>query len=102
MGFFTKIVASHLEEYGDLCSGWGRSNFFFEVHSDGYVSRQIQSLDNGKFLVYDEIRVEDEFGCRSTVPLDFAEYERFEISKDEFFEHWDPDGSENRCPKPGG
>ena len=90
------------EDSGDLCSGWGGSHFLFEVHTDGCVSRQIQLFDNGKFLVYDEICEEDEFGGRSTVPLDLAEYEAFTISKGEFFDHWDPDSSENRRPKPGG
>ena len=50
------------EDSGGLCSDWGGSHFFFEVHSDGYVARQIQLFDNGKLLLYDECNDDDRFG----------------------------------------
>ncbi len=84
------------EDSGGPCAGWGGSNFLFEVHEDGYVSRQIQLFDNGKYIVYDEICDEDKYGARSTVALDLVEYVPFSIAKSEFFDHWDPDCSVNR------
>ena len=84
------------EDSGGLCEGWGGSTFLFEVHTDGFVARQIQMFDNGAFILYDEICDQDEYGGRSTEKLDVAEYGPFRITRAEFFDRWDPDGSFNR------
>ena len=81
---------------GGPCSGWGGSTYLFEVHADGCVARQIQLFNDGRFLLYDEICAEDEYGGRSTEPLDLSEFEQFRVTKDAFFERWDPDASVNR------
>jgi hypothetical protein len=84
------------EDSGGPCEGWGGSAFLFEVHSDGWVARQIQLFDNGRLLVYDEICSDDAYGGRSTVRLEASEYEPFRITRDDFFQYWDPDASTNR------
>ena len=84
------------ENAGGLCAGWGGSHFFFEVHPDGYVARQIELFDNGNRLLYDETSDEDEYGGRSTVSLDFDEYEPFSIDRAEFVNHWQPSAAVNR------
>ena len=83
-------------------SGWGGSTFLFEVHADGWVSRQIQVFDDGRFILYDEIVDQDAYGGRSTERLDGREYESFRITKAEFFQYWDPDASVNRGNGKGG
>jgi hypothetical protein len=90
------------EDSGGLCAGWGGSTFLFEVHADGWVSRQIQVFDDGRFILYDEIVDQDAYGGRSTERLDGREYESFRITKAEFFQYWDPDASVNRGNGKGG
>jgi translation initiation factor IF-1 len=89
------------EDSGGLCAGWGASHFLFEVHPDGWVSRQIQYFDNGELLLYDETCDEDDFGGRSTVTLDSAEYGPFLIDRSEFVSNWQPNLAANRI-KSGG
>lgn len=84
------------ENPGGLCSGWGGSNFFFEVQPDGHVARQIVWFDNGNVLLYDELIREDEYGGRSIVTLEFDEYDEFAIDRAEFLRHWQPSIAINR------
>ncbi|WP_442509393.1 hypothetical protein SH528x_000962 [Novipirellula sp. SH528] len=90
------------EDSGGLCVGWGGSTFLFEVHTDGWVSRQIQLFNVRRFILYDEICDQDGYGGRSTERLDPNEYERFRITRDDFFQQWDPEASVNRGFKFGG
>jgi len=81
---------------GGLCADWGGSYYLFEVHPDGYVARQIEQFDNGNLLLYDETHDEDEYGGRSTVPLDYDEYEQYMIDRSEFICSWRPPAAINR------
>ena len=83
------------EDSGGFCADWGGSQFFFEVHRDGYVARQIQRFDNGKLLLYDECNDDDRFGGRSTVKLDPNEYESYLIDRAEFINNWKPSVAAN-------
>ena len=78
------------EDSGGLCAGWGGSHFYFEVHADGNVARQIQHFDNGSLLLYDECNDDDRFGSRSTVALDAYEYGPYAIDRTEFIANWRP------------
>jgi hypothetical protein len=89
------------DDSGGLCAGWGGSHFLFEVHPDGWVSRQIQYFDNGELLLYDETLDEDDFGGRSTVALDAGEYAPFTIDKSEFVRKWKLDLAANRVGNGG-
>ena len=87
------------ENPGGNCDQWGGSTFFFEVHPDGYVARQIELFDNGKLLLYDETIDEDGYGGRSIVTLDLDEYGRFKIERTEFITNWQPSVAVNRQPE---
>ena len=89
------------EDSGGRCSGWGGSHFFFEVHPDGWVARQLQAFDNGELILYDETCDEDEFGGRSTVQLDAREYDPFLIARSEFVSNWKPNLAANRTGNSG-
>jgi translation initiation factor IF-1 len=89
------------EDSGGLCSGWGGSHLLFEVHPDGWVARQIQQFDNGELLLYDETCNEDDFGGRSTIPLDANEYRPYSIGRSEFVSSWKPNLAVNRTGNGG-
>jgi translation initiation factor IF-1 len=87
------------ENPGGNCDGWGGSTYFFEVHPDGYVARQIELFDNGNLLLYDETIDEDRYGGRSIVTLEFDEYDEFSIDRTEFNSNWKPSVAVNRQPQ---
>ena len=75
--------------YG-ACDGWGPSTFYFESAPDGWVLRQIQFFDDGRFLTYDTDRCDDEFGGLSEAALDFPDFDEHEIDRAEFEARWNP------------
>jgi len=63
------------EPRGDTHNDWGTSIWYFEVESDLFVTRQIETYANGTVLHYDRQHVADEFGALADQPLDAADYE---------------------------
>ena len=84
------------EDPGGQMSGWGSSSWYFEVDSEGYVSRVLQQFECGRILRYDERLPSDEFGGLPDGCVDVSETGECEISRGEFFKVWNDLPSFNR------
>lgn len=76
------------ETRGDEYDAWGTSWWYFEVGSDGSVSRQIEQYAVGVFLRYSVEHEEDIYGRLACVELDLSDAEYCEISSQEFESVW--------------
>jgi len=84
------------EDFGSGgCDGWGPSTFYFESAIDGWVLRQLQLFDDGRFLAYDTGNCDDAFGGLSEAQLDFPEFDEYEIERVDFESQWKPDLAAN-------
>ena len=72
------------ESRGDRHDAWGHSWWYFATDGDGVVRKQVEVYDNGRVLVYDEQRPEDEYGRLSEAPLDLTEFAAFEVDRATF------------------
>jgi hypothetical protein len=76
------------EPRGDSHDDWGCSWWYFETDEAGVVERQVEVYDSGPTLRYDQSRQEDEYGGLSEKPLDIADFEAFEVNRDDFEQAW--------------
>src|SRR5262249_31086075 len=68
---------------------------------DRWPKRQIEIYASGDVLTYDGDHIKDDYGGLSEAALDGDEWERFEISADEFKQVWESVNPRNRsldCP----
>lgn len=72
------------ESRGDEFDSWGKSIWYIEVGSDGYITRQLEVYENGTKLKYSESNPEDEFGRLSDQLFDMDVFDGVEIGKEEF------------------
>lgn len=68
---------------------WGTSDYYFEADEGGNVLRQVQIFANGNCLKYDSDYHGDKYGGLSKVPLDFFEFEEFQINQLAFNKVWE-------------
>lgn len=88
------------ETRGNELEHWGTSVWYFEVLDDGSVVRQVEVYTNGPALKYDEINIEDEYGCLADQPLDLDDFAAFEIGEDEFEAAWNSADNPTKKPRP--
>ncbi len=76
------------ESRGDAYDSWGPATYFFETTDTGEVVRQVEVYENGPVLRYEPERVEDEYGGRSSSPLDLGEFDDFASTAEDFEQVW--------------
>ena len=82
-------VKRHWDELrGDEHEAWGTSWWYFEVHHNGTVLRQIEQYDSGVRLCYGGNHKEDGFGGLSQTTLDLSDSTYIAISSQDFEAAW--------------
>jgi hypothetical protein len=79
------------ESLGGELEHWGKSEWFVELDSESWTTRQIQIFENGKVLMYHEAHKSDEYGMlndQKTKVNEFTSLGGLEITHDEFEEKW--------------
>lgn len=61
------------ETRGDQYDAWGTSWWYFEVGTDGWVTRQIEQYNSGMQLRYGPEHEDDEFGGLAQAALTLSE-----------------------------
>jgi hypothetical protein len=76
------------ETRGDEYDSWGTSVWYLEVGDDGYPIKQIELYDNGNRLKYHSNKTFDDYGGLGDQAIDLNEFEKFNISKEDFEQEW--------------
>ena len=72
------------ESRGDKYDSWGKSDWWFETDTDGYVTRCVQKYENGNNLFYSNQHMEDKYGFLPEGKLELNEMSEYSITPNEF------------------